>query len=249
MSKQAIQDYWDSRPCNSWWPEVGWDISSHKLMVEPHIWTWTDFPTWREKKVIDLGCGVGTMSLEFARNGAEVTAVDISEQSILVAKERANQTDYGGNIWWVHQDIEALNLLSWQRNADMVYSFGVLHHTPNPLAAIECAWHHLRPDGELWIMVYYRLGWKRLTQGRPEAQAGCPLVTYWTRRSVTKLLRRGGFAPYDMQVAHIFPYRGEVYGQGRLEFAFPWNLPCGKTLNRLLEPIFGQHLLVKARKV
>ena len=253
--RERIREYWDRKPCNSWWPEVGWNYTEHKKLVEPHIWEWSQFPTWEGKRVLDLGCGIGTMSLEFAKAGAEVWALDMSPQSLNIAMERGR--DYP-NLHFVLEDAEGFNLdpvvpallpkdVPAQESFDLVYSFGVLHHTPDPLKALRRAYYHLYPDGQLYIMMYHRWGWKRIIRGRPEAQSGCPLVTYWTPKSVTKLLREAGFEPYDFQVRHIFPYVGKLYGQGIFKVAFPWSVLPG-WMYRWAERHLGQHLLVKARK-
>jgi len=267
MSKEAIEEYWNRGPCNAWWGEKGWNITEHKRDVEPHIWPWSDFPRWKDKKVLVLGCGIGTMTIEFARWAKKVVAVDISGDSILKAKERAIEAGVDSNIWWVCDDIEHLDLLSWQKENDLIYSFGVLHHTPDPLAALRRAWYHAADGAELYIMLYhkwawkwlekmalhgheYGYNWKRLVRGRSEAQEGCPWTTVWTREQAIDLVRQAGFEPYEVRVDHIFPWCGKAYGQGEYRVAFPWSIPLiGGPLYQWAKSHFGQHLLVKARKV
>ena len=61
-----------------------------KYFVEPHIPAFAQFERWKGKKVLEVGCGIGTDAINFARAGARVTAVDLSDESLKLAKQRAN---------------------------------------------------------------------------------------------------------------------------------------------------------------
>ncbi len=91
-----VQGYWDARPCNirhSQKPvgseEYFHEVEFRKYRVEPHIPEFAEFPRWQGKKVLEIGCGIGTDTINFARHGAEVTAVDLSSKSLEVASQRA----------------------------------------------------------------------------------------------------------------------------------------------------------------
>ena len=97
MTISDVKRYWNSRPCNARHSDI--DIATHplsysrevtkrKLFVEPHIIHFMDVKRWRDKYVLDLGCGIGTQAILFARAGALVHGIDISEKSISIAEER-----------------------------------------------------------------------------------------------------------------------------------------------------------------
>src|SRR5207302_8520755 len=141
---------------------------------------------------------------------------------------------------------------------DLVYSFGVIHHTPHPEAVLEEIRKFTGPGSTLKIMVYNRWSWKvlwilfvygggrfwkldRLIADYSEAQTGCPVTYSYSRREGRRLLQSHGFQVTDVMVDHIFPYRIPEYVkyQYRLVWYFRW-MP--RALFRSLERLWGWHL-------
>ena len=84
-----VREYWDRRPCNirhSTKPvgsrEYFNEVETRKYFVEHHIPAFAQFERWRGKKVLEIGCGIGTDSINFARAGAYLTVMDISAASL-----------------------------------------------------------------------------------------------------------------------------------------------------------------------
>ena len=89
---EAVESYWDDRPCNIRHSaaECGTrryfdEVEARKYLVEPHIPSFAQFEKWKGRKVLEIGCGIGTDTINFARAGAKVTAVDYSAKSLAMA--------------------------------------------------------------------------------------------------------------------------------------------------------------------
>lgn len=249
-----LRAYWDAQPCNLKHSplkpgtlEYFEQVRERKYFVEPHIPGFADFEHWRGKRVLDFGCGLGTMALSFAEVGAKVTCIDFSEEAIKLAVRNFRVHDLSGEFH--RMNIE--EHIPYLPQFDLVFSFGVLHHTPNPERAIARAHTYLKPDGEFRLMVYHKWSAKALLVGlglmQPEAQGGCPLARTYTKRQIRDMLETIGFRVVSMQVDHIFPWRAKDYKQYRYIKALPWRLMPVR-LFRWFEKHFGWHLLVVAVK-
>ncbi len=265
-----VREYWDRRPCNirHSTAEIGTrryfdEVEARKYFVEPHIPRLAQFERWRDKRVLEIGCGIGTDTMRFARAGAEVTAVDLSGASLDLARRRAEVYGLHDRIHFYEADAERLAEVVPVEPYDLVYSFGVIHHSPHPdriLAQVRDAF--VRPGSTLKLMVYHKYSWKVFwilaTYGRgafwrlddlvaenSEAQTGCPITYTYSRRGLRRLLEPD-FAVRKMWVDHIFPYRIPDYVQYRYvkEWYFRYLPPA---VFRWLERRAGWHLCVTAQ--
>lgn len=265
---EAVQEYWDRRPCNlrhSTAP-VGTrqyfdEVEARKHFVEPHIPRFAEFERWKGKRVLEIGCGLGTATVAFARAGAEVTAVDLSAKSLELARQRVEVYGLTDRVTLLQANAEQLSEVVPKAPFDLVYSFGVIHHTPHPERVIrEIQTHYVRPGTTLKLMVYHRYSWKvlgiiaaygfafwkvdELVARHSEAQTGCPVTYSYGRRSVARLIGPA-FRIRDIFVDHIFPYRVQDYVQYRYVKEWYWRcLPA--PVFRGLERRLGWHLCVTA---
>ena len=266
----AVRAYWNSRPCNirhSTKPvgtrEYYDEVEARKYFVEPHIPRFAEFERWNGKKVLEIGCGIGTDTINFARAGAQVTAVDLTEQSLEVARQRAKVFELEHRIQFIQADAEKLSETVPVEPYDLVYSFGVIHHTPDPNRVLDEIRKYVTAESTVKIMVYNRWSWKvfwilfvygkgqfwkldRLVAEYSEAQTGCPVTYSCSRTEGRRWFESRGFRVTDVMVDHIFPYAIAEYVQYRYQVVwyFRW-MP--KTLFRALQRAFGWHLCLTAK--
>jgi 2-polyprenyl-3-methyl-5-hydroxy-6-metoxy-1,4-benzoquinol methylase len=265
-----VQNYWDARPCNirhSTEPvgtrEYFDQVEARKYRVEPHIPAFAEFERWRGKRVLEIGCGIGTDTVNFARHGAQVASVDLSEKSVELARQRTVVYGFQDQVRFYRGNAEELRSFVPVASYDLIYSFGVIHHTPHPDRVLEELRAYAHPGTTVKIMVYHRRSWKvlgiLLGEGRgrfwrlrelvarnSEAQTGCPITYTYSRSEGRALLERHGFRVRDVRVDHIFPYRIADYVQYRYvkEFYFRAMPPA---LFRALERRLGWHLCITAQ--
>lgn len=252
-SIETVKQFWDNRPCNIRHSAAEFgtqqyfdEVEQRKYFVEPHIPAFADFAAWKDKEVLEIGCGIGTDSINFARAGAKLTALELSEKSLEITKKRFEV--YGLKADFVFGDTEHLSSYFPDKKFDLVYSFGVIHHTPDPEAAIKEIEKVIKPGGELRLMLYSKYSTKNLMinlgLAQPEAQSGCPIAFTYSENDIIKLL--SSFHVYSCQKDHIFPYEIEEYMQYKYVKKIPWNI-MPDSLFRLCEKCLGWHLLIKAK--
>lgn len=251
---QQVKQFWDDRPCNirhSDRPlgsrEYFDEVEAKKLRVEPHILDFTDFAQWRGRRVLEIGCGIGTAAVNFARCGARYTGVELSERSLELARQRFDVYGLNGNFYVANA--EQLTDVVPVKTYDLIYSWGVIHHSVNPQRIIQQARCYMGANSELRIMVYAHDSWKRamIDAGldQPEAQSGCPIALTYRRQDIPELLGPD-LEIVDIQQDHIFPYEIDSYRRGQY-VKQPWFQHMPADMFRALERNFGWHLMITAR--
>jgi 2-polyprenyl-3-methyl-5-hydroxy-6-metoxy-1,4-benzoquinol methylase len=266
----AVREYWDRRPCNlrhSPAPvgtrEYFDQVEQRKYFVEPHIPEFAEFSRWSGRRVLEVGCGLGTDTINFARAGALVTAVDLSERSLELARQRAALFGVADRVRFVAADAETLSQYVRPEPYDLVYSFGVIHHSPHPERILqELRSNFVHPSSTLKVMVYHRWSWKvlgivfseahgawwrmnRAVARHSEAQTGCPVTYTYSRRDGARLLEEAGFRVVATEVDHIFPYRVRDYVQYEYVKTLPFRFLPDAAM-RALEHRLGWHLCLTA---
>jgi SAM-dependent methyltransferase len=157
--KQRVQRFWDNRPCGTKNTEAApgtaefyRSIEAHRYQEEFHIPGVAEFGDHRGERLLEIGGGVGTDGRQFARNGVRYIDLDMSRGSLEMARRGFEVERLPGTF--MHGDGENLPFAS--QAFDVVYSHGVLHHTPNTEQAIGEVWRVLRPGGKAIIMLYAR---------------------------------------------------------------------------------------------
>jgi ubiquinone/menaquinone biosynthesis C-methylase UbiE len=161
-TKELVREHWEREPCGTTTsqaepgtPEFYAEVERERYRLEPYIHSFAEFERWRGRRVLEVGVGLGTDFVRFVRAGAEAVGVDLTEAAVAAVRERLSQECLSAEV--LVADAEQLPFED--ASFDLVYSYGVLHHTPDTEAAVAEVRRVLRPDGEARIMLYSRRSW------------------------------------------------------------------------------------------
>lgn len=159
--KLRAREQWGQDPCGAEYDREH-DLGTREFFdaIERHRYSeyapWMprlmEFDKFRGKRLLEIGCGMGTDLLQFARGGARCTGIDLTPRSVEITRHRFRL--YGATGAFMISDGERLPFHS--DSFDVVYSNGVLHHTPDTAGAIREVHRVLRPGGVAKIMLYHR---------------------------------------------------------------------------------------------
>lgn len=250
---EEVKKFWNDRPCNVRHSskEIGTkeyfnEVEAKKFCAEPHILEFTEFPKWNGKKVLEIGCGLATVGINFATYGADYTGVELSEESLVLAKKRFEVFEQTGKFY--SGNAEELSSFVPVETYDLIYSFGVIHHSPHPEKIIAEIKKYMNENSVLKIMLYAKDSWKNymIEAGldQPEAQYGCPIANTYSKQDVVELL--DGYEVLSIEQDHIFPYQVEPYKRGEY-IKQDWFEAMPLEMFRTLEKNLGWHLLITAK--
>jgi len=248
----TVKEFWDNRPCNINHSdkEIGSkeyfdEVTKRKYFVESHIKSFANFGVYKDKDILEVGCGIGTAAQSFIEHGARYTGIDVSVHSIELAKKRMEVYGLKGTIF--EGDIQSFMIPD--KKFDLIYSFGVLHHIKDLESAIKNIHNMLKPGGQFKLMMYASNSWKNtcITHGLDqfEAQSGVPIANTYTKDDMREILK--DFVNIHIDQDHIFQWNVDEYKQYRYKKE-SWFETMPDALIRALEKDYGWHLLITCEK-
>ena len=197
--KERVRAFWQTHPCGTKFSdaEIGTreffaSLEAHRYRKEWHIPIAANFAATRGLKVLEIGCGMGTDGAQFAKAGADYTGIDLTAAAIELARKRFALSNLKGEF----RVSDAEDLDFDNESFDLVYSHGVLHHTPDIEAAVREIHRVLKPGGRAIVMLYhrgsynYRIGirvLRRAGAGLLKSESGIKLVHRLTGEPVDSL--------------------------------------------------------------
>lgn len=272
MDKERAKVVWGSTPAGTRWggdSKPGTKEFFSKVLDKrsAHEMSWLfqliPFSSFNGKKVLELGCGAGYDAYQFCRNRADYTGIDIATENV---KQVRNYLGFYGYTPKVAGG-DAENLPFEDNTFEVVFSNGVLHHTPDIERSFDEVHRVLGHRGAFYIIVYHKnsvfywvsllfiehclgLGFKkrsfreRLSMIEYTTSKEFPLVNVYTRRGLIEMLRRNGFAVESLCVRKLvkedlpaIPILGRLWRY----IPQPWLDIAGRW--------FGWYLIAKAIKV
>jgi SAM-dependent methyltransferase len=241
---ETVKDFWQAHVNNEYYTKERRASEAYFRQIEErryrfhyHLADLFSRLRGRPGKLLEVGCGIGVDSIQLARGGFNVTAVDLTENALAVAREFAAHR--GVDIDFRLGNAESLEFED--ESFDVVYSFGVLHHTPDIEKSVAEVRRVLKPGGTAHVMLYHRTSLVNLVhrvlrlpyESPKNLKDHCPVVYTFTRRGVRELFSEFS----DVSVRAEYPF---TFGFGPLGTRTPlW-------LRRPLGRAIGWHLMITA---
>lgn len=246
-----IRDYWDehihdleitTQPIGSlgFFDELD-EYRFDKLSYLPQL---VNFDGYRDKDLLEVGCGVGIDLVRFAGGGAKVTGIDLSPVSIDLARKNFNQRGLSAQLRVMNGEKMQFEPESF----DVVYAHGVLQYTAHAPQMVAEIWRVLRPAGTAILMVYNKFSWlngisKLINVGLEHEDA--PVIKKYSVKEFEKLIE-----PFSKKsiIAERFPVETRLHHGWKAKlynnvFVNLFNLMPKK----LVRPL-GWHLIAFARR-
>jgi SAM-dependent methyltransferase len=260
---------WDTDPCGAvtagavtpesaeWYASV---VRHRYAHYAPWMRSVVHFEEWANRDVLEIGVGLGSDHLQFAQAGARMHALDLSAEHL-----RHTQRHLAAHGFVTEARLGDAERNPWpDASMDLVYSFGVLHHTPGTERALAEVLRVLRPGGTAIVGLYHRdswffwlstmlasgvirmglvrKGWRRLLseiEYRGTSNSAVPLVKVYSRAQTRRLFEQ--FAHVTISAHHV-----EVGNFPRPLFYLVRAVPR-TALERWLG-FGGWYLMIRARK-
>jgi ubiquinone/menaquinone biosynthesis C-methylase UbiE len=258
--KDNVRKFWDSEPCGTRYLGEGDSFQQHaqaRYRGEPYIHEFAEFDRSAGLRVLEVGVGMGADYLEWLKAGAHATGIDLSASSLEQARRRCEAAGYAPDL----RVADAEHLPFDGNSFDVVYSYGVMHHTPQTALCIHEALRVLKPGAKLRIMVYHHpsltglMLWLRFgfLRGKSLRQTvygflESPGTKSYTRKEARELLQ--GFD--DIQLRQVFSPGDLLVNEPSAKFQgwayrLVWKVYPRFLLRKLCSK-FGLFLLISATK-
>ncbi len=244
--KQSVADYWNAQPCGTQFSDQSKyskeyfdEVEAFKYSIEGHIFSFAQFTRFHGQKVLEVGVGAGSDFVQWVRAGAIATGIDLTQEGINHVQRRLDVYGLKAHELKV-ADCESLPFAD--NSFDLVYSSGVIHHTPDTPKAMREIIRVCKPGGRCKVMIYHRHSllsfffWvrKALLKGRPwKSFAWClyhfmesPGTKAYTKAEAAQMISDQPVK--DVHIWSVLTYYDKL---GRFNKFFQF---CAATLSRLL---------------
>lgn len=258
--KTEVANFWNAEPCGTRYLGEKSEFEAHaraRYELEPHIHDFASFTSAHGLRVLEIGVGLGADYEQWLKAGAIATGVDLSAVSLDRCHRRCELAGLLPDL----RLADAENLPFAANSFEAVYSYGVMHHSPNTARCISEAWRVLTPGGEARIMLYHHVSltgimlWLRFGLWRGQSIRQCvyenlesPGTKTFTRNEVFELMR--DFE--DVSIDQVFSPGDLLLHERSSRFTggahpFLWKL-FPRALVRKIGKRWGLFLLIKAKK-
>ncbi len=158
--KQEVFSFWNDAACGTYAASSSRfskqyfeEIEEFRYRIEPEIFSFAQFTRHRDQKILEVGIGAGTDFLQWVRAGTKAFGIDLTEEAVQHVKHRLQV--YGLSAEEV-KVADAENLPYPDDFFDLIYSWGVIHHSPDTIRALAEIIRCTKPGGHIKLMLYNR---------------------------------------------------------------------------------------------
>lgn len=253
MTNKEIYDYWNNRTPYTWGKYK--DMRKLRYELQDYMFDTFRFQDFKGKKVLEIGCGSGIDSAEFAKYGADIYATDMTDKAVNHTKNLFKRLNMNEELISRIKKVNATNLPFEDNFFDLVYVYGVLHHIPIVERALDEIYRVLKPGRQCFVMLYHKdsllyyysvlylggvvfkgfkkgLSEKEVLAKYSEGKMGNPYSKVYTKDEAKRLFYTSGFKDITVEVKYPMI---DTTTERKVEIP---NLPSN----------LGWHLIVKAQK-
>jgi len=247
----AVRDYWNHHihdleitrhPVGS--PGFFADLEQYHFEKLHHLPRLIDFGAYRDKRVLEVGCGAGTDLVRFARGGALVTGVDLSSSAIALARQNFTQQGLTADLREADGEHRRFPYASF----DLVYAHGVVQYTAHDRALVDECRRVAKPGGTVVFQVYNRVSWLNAlskVMKVPLEHDDAPVLNKYSIGEFRALL--SGFSTVRI-VEERFPVKSRLHGGWKGVLFNTFFVGTFNALPRAWVRRFGWHLLAFCTK-
>ncbi len=249
--------YWNKQPCNVKHSKKKFlskdyfnEITKKRYFVENHIKDFAEFNKWKNKNVLEIGFGIGTDAIEFLKGGANYYGIELSDKSLKIAERRVKTFKFQNKAKLINDEAENLTkYFNSKSNIDLIYSFGVLHHSSSLLGCLKTIHKIMNKNTIFKVMLYAKNSYKYYLMKdkliRYEAQKGVPVIDFYDHSDIQKLFKK--FKILSVKQDFIFPYKIKSYKKNIYEKLNHFKY-MDKKIFETLKKNLGEHMLITVKK-
>jgi ubiquinone/menaquinone biosynthesis C-methylase UbiE len=158
--KEKVKNYWNKASCGTefinytkYSIEYFETIEKFRYTIEPEIFSFAQFTRYKDKKILEVGVGAGTDFVQWVRAGALAHGIDITQEAITNVKNRLALYNLTAKEICI---ADAENLPYENNTFDLVYSWGVIHHSPDTYRCLCELIRVTKLSGTIKLMIYNR---------------------------------------------------------------------------------------------
>jgi ubiquinone/menaquinone biosynthesis C-methylase UbiE len=212
-----------------------------KLEYLPNL---IDFNAYKDRKLLEIGCGLGIDLVQFAKGGAIVTGIDLADNAIELAKKNLELHGVGGKLLVMNGEDLSFN----DNSFDIVFAHGVLAYTHDAALMVREIKRVLKPGGDAILMMYHRNSWLFFIADLLGIRLGREDAPVFRTYSIVEFERMLKDFSHSEILTVRFPVKTRIHRGPKAAIYNRLFVPLFNLIPEAMVRRFGAHLIAKAKK-